>query len=192
MKQQAIFGAGCFWGVQYYFDQVPGVLETLCGYGGGHTENPDWYSTHDNDTGHAEVVLVDFDPSKVTYETLVRHFFRMHNPTLLNSDGINVGTNYRSVLFYYDQEQKDVAEKVRDSVQKMYKEPVVTEIAPFKNFYEAEAFHQKFTERTGRGTCHVPYEPLVGDVSVPQKHSETIAKLRSWLANNPRTNKRAE
>lgn len=192
MKQQAIFGAGCFWGVQYYFDQVPGVLKTLCGYAGGHTDNPDYYSIHDEDTGHAEVVLVTFDSNLVTYETLVRHFFRMHNPTLLNSDGINVGSNYRSILIYYENEQKVVAETVRNSVQPMYKNRIVTEITPFQNFYEAEPFHQKFTERTGRGTCHVPYEPLEGNVTRPPKHSETMAKLRAWLASDPRTNKSVE
>lgn len=165
--QQAIFGAGCFWGVQYYFDQVPGVVATLCGYSGGHTENPDWHSTHDNDTGHAEVLQIRFDPSQITYETLVRHFFRMHNPTLRNSDGINVGSNYRSAAFYYDEEQKTIIDKVRDLVQAMYSNPIVTDIAPVKNFYEAESFHQKFAERTGRGTCHVPYEPLEGEVSNP-------------------------
>lgn len=179
--QQAMFGAGCFWGVQYYFDQVPGVVKTTVGYSGGHTEKPDYYQIHEMDTGHAEVVLLEFDPADVDYETLVRHFLRMHNPTLRNSDGINFGSNYRSCAFYYTDEQKRVLEKVRDQLQPMYDDPIVTEIAPAKMFWEAESFHQKFTERTGRGTCHVPYEPLEGKLVPPQDHKETMGKLRTWL-----------
>jgi methionine-S-sulfoxide reductase len=184
--QQAMFGAGCFWGVQYYFDQVPGVVKTVAGYSGGHTENPDYYQIHDSETGHAEVVLIEFDPEQVNYETLVRHFFRLHNPTLINSDGINFGSNYRSCAFYFDEAQKQAIEKVRDQVQQMYDDPIVTEIAPAKKFWEAESFHQKFTERTGRGTCHVPYEALEGEVTPPQEHTATMAKMRSWLQANSR------
>lgn len=184
--QQAMFGAGCFWGVQYYFDQVSGVVKTTVGYSGGHTENPDYYQVHDNDTGHAEVVLIEFDPGLVNYETLVRHFFRLHNPTLINSDGINFGSNYRSCAFYFDKVQKQILEKIRDQVQPMYDDPIVTEIAPAKKFWEAEPFHQKFTERTGRGTCHVPYEPLEGKVTPPQEHRDTMTKLRDWLRANAR------
>jgi peptide-methionine (S)-S-oxide reductase len=180
--QQAMFGAGCFWGVQYYFDQVPGVVKTTVGYSGGHTENPDYYQIHEEDTGHAEVTLLEFDPAVVSYETLVRHFFRMHNPTLRNSDGINFGSNYRSCAFYYDDMQKEVLERVRDQLQPMYEDPIVTEIMPAKKFWEAEPFHQKFTERTGRGTCHVPYEPLEsGEARPPQDHKDTMSKLRGWL-----------
>jgi peptide-methionine (S)-S-oxide reductase len=183
---KALFGAGCFWGVQYYFDQVPGVTKTTVGYSGGHTDNPDYYSIHDDDTGHAEVVLIEFDVEQVSYETLVRHFFRLHNPTLLNSDGINVGSTYRSCAFYFDDDQKQTIETVRDAIQPMYKDPIVTEIAPAGKFWEAEPFHQKFTERTGRGTCHVPYEELKGDVTPPPKHDDTMAKLRDWLAGHAR------
>jgi len=184
--QKAIFGAGCFWGVQFYFDQVPGVIKTTVGYSGGHTDNPDWYKTHNDDTGHAETVLIEFDAEQVSYETLVRHFFRLHNPTLLNSDGINMGSNYRSCVFYFDDKQKAVIEKVRNQLQPMYNDPIVTEVAVAKKFWEAEPFHQKFTERTGRGTCHVPYEPLDGEVTPPQHHKDTMSKLREWLKTNSR------
>ncbi len=160
MTEQAIFGAGCFWGVQYYFDQVPGVLSTTVGYSGGHTENPTYEDICTHTTGHAEVVKIDFDEEKISYETLVRHFFRLHDPTQQNRQGLDVGNNYRSVAFYFDDEQMDIVLKIRDEVQPIHENPIVTEIAPAVTFYEAEDYHQKYAERTGRGTCHVPYVPL--------------------------------
>lgn len=158
--QQAIFAAGCFWGVQYYFDQVPGVVSTTAGYTGGTMEDPTYEDVLTHTTGHAEAVLIEFDTKKVSYETLVKHFFRMHDPTQLNRQGPDVGENYRSAIFYVTDEQKEVAEKVLAETQAKLKEAIVTEITPAGPFYEAEAYHQKYTERTGRGMCHVPYEPL--------------------------------
>lgn len=158
--QKALFAAGCFWGVQFYFDQVPGVQKTTAGYTGGHTKNPSYDEVVTHTTGHAEAVLVEFDPSKITYETLVRHFFRIHNPTLLDTDGINVGNNYRSALFYFGAEQKQIAEKVKGEVQAGLKDPIVTDFIEASTFYPAETYHQKFTERTGIGMCHVPYKEI--------------------------------
>lgn len=158
--QQAIFAAGCFWGVQYYFDQVPGVTSTVVGYTGGVTENPTYEDVCAHGTGHAEAVLIEFDDSKLSYETLVRHFFRMHNPTQLNRQGPDVGDQYRSAIFYVTDDQKLIAEKVRNELQPNFAEPIVTEIVMAGPFYRAEEYHQKFTEKTGRGACHVPYEPL--------------------------------
>lgn len=158
--EQAIFAAGCFWGVQYYFDQVPGVMSTTAGYTGGTTEDPTYEEVCSHTTGHAEAVLIEFDDSKVSYETLCRHFFRMHDPTQLNRQGPDVGDNYRSAIFYITDEQREIAEKVAAEVQKNFKEPVVTQIEQAGPFYEAEPYHQKFTEKTGRGACHIPYEPL--------------------------------
>jgi methionine-S-sulfoxide reductase len=160
MTSKALFAAGCFWGVQYYFDEVPGVFKSTAGYSGGKGTNPTWESTHGSDRDHAECVLLEFDTQTVSYETLVRHFFRLHNPTQKDGQGPNIGTNYRSAVFYFDEGQKTVAEKVRSEIQAIFNEPVVTEITPAGPFYEAEAFHQKYTEKTGRGMCHVAYEPL--------------------------------
>lgn len=160
MSQQAIFGAGCFWGVQYYFDQVPGVIRTSVGYSGGHTVNPTYEDVCMHTTGHAEVVRLEFDPAQINYETLVKHFFRLHDPTQLNRQGPDVGDNYRSVIFYFDDDQKAVAERVRDQIQPGFSQPIVTQIVPAAPYYEAEAYHQKFAERTGRGMCHVPYAPV--------------------------------
>ncbi|MGC1177315.1 MAG: peptide-methionine (S)-S-oxide reductase MsrA [Candidatus Saccharimonadales bacterium] len=158
--RQAIFAAGCFWGVQYYFDQVPGVLKSTVGYTGGHTENPSYEEVCTHTTGHAEAVLLEFDPEKVSYETLCRQFFRMHDPTQLNRQGPDVGDSYRSAIFYKDEEQHRAAELVEKEVAPKFDKPIVTQIVPAAKFYPAEDYHQKYAERTGRGMCHIPYEPL--------------------------------
>jgi methionine-S-sulfoxide reductase len=158
--QQAIFAAGCFWGVQYYFDQVPGVVSTTVGYTGGTTEDPTYEEVCTHTTGHAEAVLVEFDEGKVSYETLVRQFFRMHDPTQLNRQGPDIGDSYRSAIFYVTDDQKESAEKVMAELVPQYKQPIVTVIEQAGPFYEAEDYHQKYTERTGHGACHVPYEPI--------------------------------
>lgn len=158
--QQAIFAAGCFWGVQYYFEQVPGVVGSVVGYTGGHTENPTYEEVCQHTTGHAEAILLDFDPQQVSYETLVRHFFRMHDPTQLNRQGWDIGDNYRSAIFYFDDEQRQTAEMVRTDYEPKFDKPIVTELAPAGAFFPAEDYHQKYAERTGRGLCHIPYAPI--------------------------------
>jgi methionine-S-sulfoxide reductase len=157
---QAIFAAGCFWGVQFYFDEVPGVTASVAGYTGGHTEDPTYEQVCAHGTGHAEAVKLDFDPAKVSYKTLCRQFFRMHDPTQLNRQGPDVGDQYRSAIFYLDDEQKETAEAVKAEVQDNFDKPIVTEITKAGPFYEAEDYHQKYTEKTGRGMCHIPYEPI--------------------------------
>jgi methionine-S-sulfoxide reductase len=157
---RALFAAGCFWGVQYYFDEVPGVTRTTVGYTGGHTDNPTYDQVSSHTTGHTEAVYVEFDTTRVDYKTLVRHFFRMHDPTQLNRQGPDVGDDYRTALFYFDDEQQQVASRVRDEVQGQTTKPIVTQIVKASRFYEAEPYHQKFTARTGVGMCHIPYEPI--------------------------------
>lgn len=154
------FAAGCFWGVQHYFDQVPGVVSTVVGYTGGHTENPTYEDVCAHTTGHAEALRIQFDESRVSAEQLIRHFFVMHDPTQLNRQGPDIGDNYRSAIFYSNDEQKQIAESVRSDVQNDTAKPIVTQIVPEATFYEAEEYHQKFTEKTGRGMCHIPYAPL--------------------------------
>jgi len=162
VKERAIFAAGCFWGVQYYFDQVPGVLETTAGYIGGSTDSPTYEMVCTHSTGHAEAVEVAYDPSFVSFETLLKHFFRMHNPTELNRQGPDVGDNYRSAIFYLNEDQKNTAKTVIDSLNKSgrFKDPVVTTLEPATHFWPAEDYHQKYTEKTGRGICHVAYAPV--------------------------------
>ena len=157
---KALFAAGCFWGVQFYFDQVPGVTKTIVGYTGGHTQNPTYEEVCTHTTGHAESVLIEFDPSKVSYETLLKQFFRMHDPTQLNRQGPDVGDSYRSAIFYFDDNQKKLAEQIKKQIQPTFDKPIVTQIVPAGEFYKAEEYHQKYTEKTGRGMCHIPYAPI--------------------------------
>ena len=155
-----MFGAGCFWGVQFYFDQVPGVTKTLVGYSGGHTENPTYEDVCSHTTGHAEVVYLEYDEEKVSFETLLKQFFRMHDPTQLNRQGPDIGDDYRSVIYFYNSEQQKLAEKIRDETQNNFEDNIVTEIAKAKDFYVGEDYHQKYAEKTGRGICHVEYSPV--------------------------------
>jgi len=160
--EQAIFAAGCFWGIQYYFDQVPGVIKTTVGYTGGHTENPSYEDVCSHTTGHAEATLIEFDPKVVTYEELLIHLFRIHDPTQLNRQGPDIGDSYRSAIFYTNDNQRQIAEDYISQISMSIenKEPIVTEVTKLAEFYEAEDYHQKYTERTGRGMCHVAYEPI--------------------------------
>lgn len=160
MKQTAIFAAGCFWGVQFYFDQVPGVIETEVGYTGGHTEKPSYEDVCSHTTGHAEAVKIIFDPEKVSYVTLLKQFFRMHDSTQLNRQGPDVGDSYRTAIFYTSEVQKELAEKAKQAAQAEHKEKIVTEITKASKFWPAEGYHQKFAERTGRGMCHIAYAPM--------------------------------
>jgi methionine-S-sulfoxide reductase len=160
LKQTATFAAGCFWGVQFYFDQVPGVTSSRVGYVGGHTEDPTYEDVCSHSTGHAEAVELEFDPDVVSYEVLTKHFFRLHDPTQLNRQGPDVGDQYRSAIFYHSDEQKQIAETIKQELQPSHDQPIVTQITAATIFYEAEEYHQKFAERTGRGMCHVQYEPI--------------------------------
>lgn len=158
--EAAAFAAGCFWGVQYYFDQIPGVLETRAGYAGGHARNPSYEEVCTGRTGHAEAVLVTYNPHVVSFETLLKHFFRMHDPTQVNRQGPDIGTQYRSAIFCSTPEQRKLARAAKAALQTRLGKPVATEVRPLPEFYEAEDYHQKFTERTGHGMCHVPYKQL--------------------------------
>jgi peptide methionine sulfoxide reductase msrA/msrB len=154
-KAVATFAAGCFWGVEYKFSQVSGVLETRVGYSGGSVKNPTYEAVCSSVTGHAESVRVTFDPSRTSYEELVRKFFSFHDPTQVNRQGPDFGTQYRSAVFYHDLEQKQTAEKVRDELvrDKKYKKRIATEIRPAAEFYRAEEYHQKYYEKNKRGAC---------------------------------------
>ena len=157
---QACFAAGCFWGVQYYFDQMPGVISSTVGYTGGTLEDPTYDDVCYKDTGHAEAVLLQFDTSQVSFETLCKHFFRLHDPTQLNRQGPDIGDQYRSAIFLVNEDQRPVAERELELAQADHPEPIATQIELLREFYQAEDYHQKYAEKTGRGLCHVPYEAL--------------------------------
>ena len=147
--EEAIFGAGCFWGVETKFGKVEGVIETEFGYTGGTTNNPTYKDVCTNDTGHAEVVKVTFDPSIVSYEELLEIFWDIHNPTTLNRQGWDVGTQYRSAVFYSNEEQRLSAKKLKEKLERSekFKRPIVTEIVPATEYYKAEEYHQKYNEK---------------------------------------------
>lgn len=148
--------AGCFWGVQQILDQQPGVLKTTVGYSGGHTKNPNYKEICTGSTGHAETVLVEYDPSKISLEVLLNVFWRLHNPTTLNRQGPDIGHQYRSAIFYYSEEQKEVALKSKKAFDEKgdYSDPAVTEILPSEEFYPAEDYHQKYFEKNPGQGCH--------------------------------------
>lgn len=158
MKQseRAMFAAGCFWGVQDAFDRVPGVLATTVGYAGGHTKNPTYKDVCSDTTGHAEAVLVEFDPEQLSYRQLLDVFWRIHDPTSLNRQGPDVGSQYRSAIFYLTPEQQAAAVAARDSLQASgrFSRPVVTEIVAAGEFWPAEEYHQKYHARHG-GACPI-------------------------------------
>lgn len=154
-REKATFGAGCFWGVEHIYRQIPGVIEAYSGYAGGATERPTYRDICTGTTGHAEVVEVTYDPSKVTYARLAEVFFRMHDPTTLNRQGPDVGTQYRSVIFYHSEAQRLDAERAKAAAQPRFKSPIVTTIEPAPVFWMAEAYHQRYIERTGHPSCHV-------------------------------------
>jgi methionine-S-sulfoxide reductase len=153
--ETAIFGAGCFWGVEWVFRQVPGVLEAVSGYAGGVTEHPTYEEVCSHTTGHAEVVEVTFDPARVTYDQLLEVFWAMHDPTQVNRQGPDVGDQYRSVIFTTTPAQRAAAEASRGRAQARSDRPIATEIADAPTFYPAEGYHQRWYEKKG-GTpyCH--------------------------------------
>jgi peptide-methionine (S)-S-oxide reductase len=154
----ATFGAGCFWGVEIAFRQIPGVLDALAGYSGGTMPNPTYEDVCSDRTGHAEVVQVTFDPSRVSYDRLLDVFFTSHDPTQLNRQGPDVGRQYRSAIFYHSEAQREAAEaaKRKWEASGRWKRPVVTEISPAGPFWKAEEYHQRYLEKRGLASCHVP------------------------------------
>ena len=177
--ETAIFAAGCFWGVQYYFDQVPGVIETEVGYIGGKLDNPTYEQVCSHITGHAEAARIIYHPDKViegseastmqgagkqaeAFRILLKHFFRIHDPTQLNRQGPDVGDQYRSAVFYLDDGQKEAAEQAIELLNKSsnYDGQIVTTLEKAGKFWPAEQYHQKYTERTGLGMCSVDYAPV--------------------------------
>ena len=154
---KATFGAGCFWGVEAAFRQIEGVTDAISGYSGGTTVNPTYKDVCTGTTGHAEVVEVTYDPARVTYQQLLDAFWKMHDPTTRDRQGPDVGSQYRSVIFYHDDEQKRLAEesKAAQDASKLYRGPIVTLVQPAGPFYEAEDYHQRYLEKRGMVSCRV-------------------------------------
>jgi peptide-methionine (S)-S-oxide reductase len=153
VEKKATFGAGCFWGVEAAFRQLDGVTATRVGYSGGKLENPTYEDVCSHTTGHAEVVEVAYDPDQVSYERLLEVFWRKHDPTQLNRQGWDIGDQYRSVIFFHDDEQREAAEQSKAREQANWSAPIVTHVEPAETFYEAEDYHQQYLEKRGRSSC---------------------------------------
>jgi len=154
---KATFAAGCFWGPQLRFDQIPGVTGTAVGFEGGQLDQPSYRDVCTDATGHAEVVEIDYDPAKVSYQQLLDKFFEMHDPTQLNRQGPDRGTQYRSAVFFHSPEQEQAAKETiaRLSAEKRFPKPIVTEVVPARTFWRAEDYHQHYLEKRGQTSCHI-------------------------------------
>lgn len=154
---KATFAAGCFWGPQLRFDQVPGVTGTAVGFEGGKFDQPSYRDVCTDATGHAEVVEIEYDPAKVSYQQLLDKFFEMHDPTQLNRQGPDRGTQYRSAIFYHSPEQEKAAKETiaRLSTERRFPKPIVTEVVPAQRFWRAEDYHQHYLEKRGQTSCHI-------------------------------------
>ncbi len=155
--EKAMFGAGCFWGVEAAFRAVPGVMQTAVGYSGGNFQGPTYQDVCSHRTGHAEVVLVEFDPVKVTYDDLLKTFWESHDPTQMNRQGPDIGTQYRSAIFYFTPEQEAAARASQQRLEASGKlrRPIATEITPASEFWRAEEYHQQYLEKRGIASCHI-------------------------------------
>ncbi|MGB7190443.1 MAG: peptide-methionine (S)-S-oxide reductase MsrA [Acidobacteriaceae bacterium] len=155
--EKATFGAGCFWGVQLRFQQIPGVTATAAGFEGGNLERPSYRDVCSDATGHAEVVEIDYDPAKVSYQQLLDLFFELHDPTQLNRQGPDRGTQYRSAVFFHSPAQEAAAKETiaRLTAEKRFAKPIVTEVVPAQTFWPAEEYHQHYLEKRGQTSCHV-------------------------------------
>lgn len=165
--ETATIGGGCFWCIEAVFKRQDGVESVTSGYAGGTTENPSYEQVCTGTTGHAEVVQIEYDPDVMSYRQLLELFFRAHDPTTLNRQGADVGTQYRSVILYQNEEQRTVAEDVRDAVAEQLDQPVVTEIVPLGAFYEAEGYHQDYYDNNpSAGYCRVVIAPKLRKLGV--------------------------
>lgn len=161
----AVFAGGCFWCTEAVFKRLKGVEEVESGYSGGRTENPTYEEVSSGETGHAEAIRVKFDPEIITYGQLVEIFLKLHDPTTLNQQGADIGEQYRSAIFYLNETQKEIAEETVDkfSKEKIYSDPIVTEIVPFEKFYKAEGYHQDYYEqnRNSNAYCRIVIDPKI-------------------------------
>ena len=156
MVEKACFGAGCFWGTDHVFRQFPGILKVVAGYIGGEIKNPSYKDVCSGKTGHAEVVYIEFDEKKISYEKLLEIFFKCHDPTQVNGQGPDIGNQYRSAIFYYGESQKKQAQEFKQKYEKTIKKKITTTIDMAEEFYAAEEYHQKYYERNDSAPyCHV-------------------------------------
>jgi len=168
----AVLGGGCFWCMEAVFQRLPGVKTIASGYAGGHTENPTYHQVCAGDTGHAEVIQIEFDPTVISYDKLLNYFWEAHDPTTPNRQGGDAGTQYRSIILYRNEAQKLRAEKSKLEAQKLFSSPIVTEIVPLKTFFKAEAYHQDYyNENSQQPYCQMVIQPKVEKIEKKLKKS---------------------
>ena len=179
MEEQATLGGGCFWCIEAVFDELEGVTDVVSGYSGGHIPNPTYAAVCEERTGHAEVIQVTFDPQRISFSDILDVFFSVHDPTTLNRQGADVGTQYRSAIFFHSPEQQRVAqEKIAQlNAQKLWKSPIVTEVTPFEAFYPAEDYHQEYFANHR----FAPYCMMVVAPKVSKFRKQHVARLRKKL-----------
>ena len=167
--ESATVGGGCFWCTEAVYQRLPGVITVKPGYAGGTTPEPTYEQVCNGTTGHAEVVQIEFDPSQLSYADLLQQFFASHDPTTLNRQGADAGTQYRSVILYHDEQQRQVAERVKAAAAVQYRDPIVTEIAPLERFYPAEDYHHNYFNRNPHaGYCAVVIQPKLAKLGLPR------------------------
>ena len=165
--EKATIGGGCFWCIEAVYKRQEGVKSVTSGYAGGSTQNPTYEQICSGTTGHAEVVQIEYDPAVMSYEQILELFFKAHDPTTPNRQGADVGTQYRSIILYHDEEQRSLAEAVKDRVDAQLSAPVVTEIEPLETFYPAEDYHQDYYDKNpGAGYCRVVIAPKLRKLGV--------------------------
>ncbi len=173
-KEVATLGAGCFWCTEAVIQRVEGVLTSTSGYMGGHTENPTYKDICTGTTGHAEVIQVEFDPSVISFAEVLDIFWQLHDPTTLNRQGADVGTQYRSAIFYHSEEQKTIAEKSKAAAAPKFEDPIVTEISPASTFYKAEDYHQDYyNQNKFAGYCRVVISPKLKKLNLENAPTRT-------------------
>ncbi len=171
----ATLGGGCFWCMEAVFERLPGVISVTSGFAGGTTENPTYQEVCTGNTGHAEVTQIEFDPAKISYAKLLEVFWQAHDPTTLNRQGADEGTQYRSIILYHDEKQKLIAEKSKLEAQKNFNNPIVTEIVPLKKFYQAEDYHQEYyDDNSNAGYCRVVIAPKLEKLEHKQVIEPTV------------------
>jgi peptide-methionine (S)-S-oxide reductase len=153
--KEIVLAGGCFWGIEEYMSRIDGVIDTKVGYANGHTENPTYEEVCTNITGHAEAVYIKYDENIVNLEEILNKFWKIINPTMLNRQGPDIGSQYRTGIYYLDEEDLETINKTREEQQEKYSDPIVTEIEPLKVFYDAEEYHQKYLKKNPGGYCHI-------------------------------------
>jgi peptide-methionine (S)-S-oxide reductase len=172
--ETATFGGGCFWCMEAVFERLPGVISVTSGFAGGQTLNPTYEQVRTGDTGHAEVTQIKFDPAKISYEKLLDVFWQAHDPTTLNRQGVDEGTQYRSIILYHNEAQKLAAEKSKAGAQKNFMHPIVTQIVPFIKFYKAENYHQEYYDNNSNATyCRIVIAPKLEKLEKEKAIQET-------------------